>query len=262
MADFENSTGEAEFDHILRKALQIDLEQSPFLNLLTRYRVQETLAEMQRKPGEPLTPALAREVCERNNAQAMLSGTISKVGTEYLLMLEAEACASGNQLASYKAQVSSKEAVLAALDTTVGHVRKQMGESAASRERFQMPIAQATTPSLDALRAYSQAAESFEHGDLKASQTLLEHAIALDPSFASAYRSLGNTYYNRADFSQASAFYKKAFDLRERTTERERLSIEIAYYSGGIFDYEEAIRSLQLFTRYLSRQRQQLGQSL
>ncbi len=249
VADFENSTGEAEFDHILRKALQIDLEQSPFLNLLTRSRVQETLAEMQRKPSEPLTPALAREVCERNNAQAMLSGTISKVGTDYVLILEAEACASGNQLASYKAQVPSKEAVLAALDRTVGHVRKQMGESAASRERFQVPIAQATTPSLDALRAYSQAAESFEHGDLKASQTLLEHAIALDPSFASAYRSLGNTYYNRADFSQAAVFYKKAFDLRERTTERERLSIEIAYYSGGIFDYEEAIRSLQLFTQ-------------
>lgn len=247
VADFENTTGEAEFDHTLQQALRIDLEQSPFLSVVNGARVRETLGEMQRRPDERLTPALAREVCERNNAQAMLHGTLSRVGSDYVLMLEAENCASEKQLASYKAQVTSKEAVLGALDQTVGHVRKQMGESAATRERFQMPVAQATTASLEALRAYSQAADVSERGDQKAARNLLEHAIALDPNFASAYRLLGTSYYNRADFSQAAASIKKAFDLRERTSERERLNIEIAYYYYGIRDYEAAAGSLKLY---------------
>ena len=249
LADFENSTGDAEFDRFLNRALQIDLEQSPFLNLLSRSKIRETLAEMRRQPGEALTPALAREICERNNGQAMLRGTLSKLGASYLLLLDAEGCVSGERLGGYKAQVRSKEELLGALDTATGKVRQQLGESSASRERFRTPIAQATTSSLDALRAYSQAVDGLERGDFKNAEAMAKSAIALDPNFASAYRALATTYYNRHDPTQAAAYYQKAFDLRGPTTERERLSIEALYYGGGIRDYEEAARTFILLNR-------------
>ena len=179
----------------------------------------------------------------------MLHGALSRLGSSYPLLLDAEGCVSGERLGGYKAQVRSKEELLGALDTAAGRMRRQLGESSASRERFQTPIAQATTPSLDALRAYSQALDSLERSDFKSAQGLLETAIALDPHFASAYKALGTSYYNRADSSRATVYYKKAFDLRGGTTERERFSIEVLYYAGGIYDYEEAIRIWKLFNQ-------------
>jgi DNA-binding winged helix-turn-helix (wHTH) protein/tetratricopeptide (TPR) repeat protein len=247
MADLENATGDRDFDRTLNQALQIDLEQTPFLNLLSRSVIQETLALMQQPKVERLTPALALEVCQRNNAQATLSGTISRLGNSYLLILEAESCISGKQLAGAKAEVASKEEVLGALDRTARQVRRQLGESPASREKYQIPIAEATTPSFGALLAYTQAGESFRRGDMKASQVLLERAISLDPNFASAYRILASSYYNLGDYSEAAAYYKKAFDLRERTTERERLGIEVMYFGYGLNDFEESIRRTRQF---------------
>ena len=247
LADFENNTGDPAFDGMLNRVLAIDLEQSPFLNLLSRSKIRETLAQMRRSRDEPLTSAVAREICERNNAQATLHGTISRMGSTYLLILDAEGCASGQPLGGYKAQFSSKEELLNTLDKAAGRVRKQLGESDATRERFQKPMIQATTSSLDALRAFTQGQESFDRGDLKSAKGLYERAVALDPNFASAYKALASCYFDLSDHVQAAALYKKAFDLRERTTERERLSIEILYYGGGIGDYEEAIRSLKVF---------------
>jgi DNA-binding winged helix-turn-helix (wHTH) protein/tetratricopeptide (TPR) repeat protein len=247
LAGIENTTGDGDFDRTLNQALQIDLEQTPFLNLLSRSAIQETLAQMQQPKSDHLTPELAREVCERNNAQATLGGTISRVGDAYVLILRAESCISGKQLAGAKAQVAQKEAVLGALDTAAGRVRRQLGESTASREQYQMPIAEATTPSFGALLAYTRAGESFRRGDMKASQVLLERAIALDPNFASAYRILASSYYNLGDYGQAAAYYKKAFDLRERTTERERLGIEVMYYGYALNDSEESIRRTRQF---------------
>lgn len=249
LSELENTTGDADFDRVLNQALRIDLEQSPFLNFLSRSRIRETLTQMQQPKDAALTPALAREICERNNAQAMLHGTLTKLGSRYVLILDADSCVSGKQIAGYRAEAASKEGVLGTLDEAAGRVRRQLGESRSSLERFQTPIAQTTTPSLDALRAYSQAYERFDHGDMKAAQGLLEHAIALDPNFASAYRSLGATYYNRGDFAQAAANMKKAFDLRDRTTERERLGIEISYHASGDYDYEATIRSMKLFNQ-------------
>jgi eukaryotic-like serine/threonine-protein kinase len=242
LAEIENTTNDPDFDRTLNQALLIDLEQSPFLNLLTRSRVRETLKEMQRATDVPLTPALAMEVCERTNAQAMLHGTIAKFGSHYVLILDADSCVSGRQIGGYKAEAASKEEVLRALETAAGRVRKQLGESAASLDRYQIPITQATTPSLDALRAFSEAGESFRRGDMKAAQILLNQAVSLDPGFASAYRAIGSSYYNLGDYNQAARYYKKAFDLRERTTERERLGIEVMYYAYGLNDYEESIR--------------------
>jgi eukaryotic-like serine/threonine-protein kinase len=249
LSELENTTGDADFDRVLNQALTIDLEQSPFLNLLSRSRIRETLTQMQRPLDATLTPALAREICERSNAQAMLHGTIAKLGSRYVLILDADSCVSGKQIAGYKAEADSKEEVLTALDQAAGRLRSQLGESSASLEKFQTPIAQATTPSLDALRAYTQSMERFEHGDMKGSQGLLEQAIVLDPNFASAYKALSTTYYNRGDFAQATTLVQKAFDLRDRATERERLQIEIAYYAYGNFDYEATIRSMKLFNQ-------------
>jgi DNA-binding winged helix-turn-helix (wHTH) protein/tetratricopeptide (TPR) repeat protein len=248
LADFTNNTGDANFDHTLDRALEIDLAQTPFLNLLSRQKVKATLIQMQRKKDEMLTPELAAEVCERNNAQAVLHGAIANFGSKYLLTLAADSCVNGKRVAAYKAEANSKEDILRALDTIAGHVRRQLGESAASLERFQTPISQATTPSLEALRDYSMARERFEHGDWKATQQLLEHAIALDANFAAAYAGLGAAYSNRGDFAQASEYFKKGFELRDRATERERLQIEISYHTGYDHDLEEAIRSLGLLT--------------
>jgi len=247
LSALENTTGDPAFDNALNQALQIDLVQSPFLNLLSRSKIQETLAQMQRSKDEPLTPSLALEICERNNAQAMLHGSISQLGNTYLLMLDAKSCVTGKQIAGYRGEASSKEDVLNVLDRAVGQVRKRLGESVESLERFQTPIMQATTPSLDALRAYSQGIERFNQGDMKGAQVLLDHAIALDPNFASAYKTLSSVYYNRYNYAQAALYSKKAFELRDRTSEREKLSIEIHYYGKWTLDSEAAIRSMKLF---------------
>jgi DNA-binding winged helix-turn-helix (wHTH) protein/cytochrome c-type biogenesis protein CcmH/NrfG/predicted negative regulator of RcsB-dependent stress response len=249
LADFTNDTGDAAFDHSLGRALEIDLGQSPFLNLLTHSKIRETLALMQRKGDETLTPELAGEVCERNNAQAVLEGAIAMLGSKYMVTLAAESCVSGKRVAGYKAVANSKDEVLRALDEAAGRVRRQLGESAASLEHFQTPIEQATTSSLEALRAYSQAWESYDRGDITAGQTLFEKAIALDPNFASAYRGLSRSYFDRQDVVQAASLIQKAYDLRAPTTERERLNIEIAYNTYGTWDVEAAIDSLHLFNQ-------------
>lgn len=247
LAEFENTTGDADFDRVLNRALTIDLEQSPFLNLLTRSRIGETLMQMQQPKDSTLTPALSREICERNNAQAMLHGTIARLASRYVLILDADSCVSGKQIAGYKAEAGSKEGVLSALDEAAGRVRMQLGESSTSLERFQKPIAQATTASLDALRAYTQALDAADRGDTAAEQALFKRAIALDPNFASAYKELGISVHNRGDFVQGASLIQKAYDLRDHTTERERMSIEIAYNVYATADYEAAINSMRLY---------------
>ena len=197
--------------------------------------------------SEPLTPALAREVCERNNALVVLHGLISKFGGKYLVLLNADSCVTGKTLAGSKASANSEEEVLNALDKVASQVRRQLGESAASLDRYQLPIVPATTPSLDALRIYSEARESFRRGDMKSTQALLNRSLGFDPNFASAYRILGLSYYNLSDYEKAAECFKKAFDLREHTTERERLSIETMYYAYSLNDFEEAIRRSRQF---------------
>ncbi|MGA2171043.1 MAG: winged helix-turn-helix domain-containing protein [Terracidiphilus sp.] len=271
LADFENTTGDKDFNYALNRAFQIELEQSPFLDILPRATVKETLVQMQHKADELLTPELAREVCERNNAQAVLSGSISTFADKYLLMVNASSCVTGKSVAGYQQQVSSKGDVLSALDAAAGRVRKQLGESAASLEKFQTPIALATTRSLAALRAYTQAMESSDRGDAKTAQALFERAIALDPNFASAYKDLSIGYHNRGDFVQGASLIQTAYNLRAETTERERLSIEIAYNSFGSGDYEAAVTSMRLYNQIypnnasnwfaLARMYSQLGQT-
>jgi eukaryotic-like serine/threonine-protein kinase len=249
LAEFENTTGDKDFDYALGRAFQIELEQSPFLDILSRATVRETLTEMHHGADETLTPDLAREVCERNNAQAVVGGSISSFDGKYLLLVNATSCVSGKSLAGYKQLVSSSGDVLHALDAAAGRVRKQLGESSASLERFQTPIAQATTGSLEALRAYTQALDSSDRGDIATEQALFKRAIALDPNFASAYLGLGRSYHSRQDLVQAVSLIKKAYDLRAGTTERERLNIEIAYNTFGSSDWEAAVASMRVYNQ-------------
>lgn len=249
LAEFANSTGDKDFDYALNRAFQIELEQSPFLEILPRTQVKETLEQMQHPANAMLTPDLAREVCERNSAQAVLEGSISNFDGKYLLLVSATSCVSGKSLAGYKQLVSAKSDVLPALDAGAGRIRKQLGESSVSLERFQTPIAQATTSSLEALRAYTQGLESLDRGDFVSGQRLFEHAIALDPKFASAYRGLSATYHARLDYVQAVPPIQKAYELRSETTERERLNIEIAYNRYGTGDWEAAIASMRLYNQ-------------
>jgi DNA-binding winged helix-turn-helix (wHTH) protein/tetratricopeptide (TPR) repeat protein len=247
LAEMTNSTGDADFDGALQPALQIDLEQSPFVSLMPAGTVQETLAEMHQAKDTKLSPEVAHEICVRNNAPVLILSSISRLGSKYTVLLDAQSCVSGKMLAGARADASSKDGVLSALDAAAGRLRRQLGEAPASVDRFQIPVAQASTSSLDALRAFSLAQELNNHGDEKGAQTQLEHAVELDPSFAYAYSGLAVTYYNRGDFARASELYKKAFDLRSHTTERERLTLEIAYYANSLNDYEQAIRSLHSF---------------
>ncbi len=243
----ENTTGDGDFDQVLNQALEIDLEQSPYLNLLSRSVIQETLAAMQHPKAEHLDAGLAREICERNNAQAVLTGRLSKLGGKYLLLLNADSCVTGETVAGSKAEASSKEEVLTALDAAAGEVRRKLGESRASLARFEIPIASVTTPSLEALRAYSQAQGSFSRGDMEGAAAPVERAIQLDPKFMAAYRLQASMYYNLGDLGKASESIQKAYDLRDRSDERERLNTEIAYHYFGDFDMEAAARSLNLY---------------
>jgi len=247
LSEIENETGESNLDTTLNEALRIDLEQSPYLNLLTRSRIRETLVKMQRSKDEKLTAALAREVCERNNGQVVLRGAISQVGKRFVFLLNADSCVSNKSVAGAKAEANSREEVLAAVDQAAGQIRQRLGESAASLDKFQVPIATVSTPSLEALRAYSEGDQSFNKGNMRTAALLYENAIKLDPTFASAYKSLSWTYYNEAEFSRAAEFSKKAFDLRERTSERERLNIETTYDYLGLGDLEATARSLKLY---------------
>jgi len=249
LAEFANTTGDRDFDYALNRAFQIELEQSPFLEILPRAKVRETLGQMQHQANEILTPEVAREVCERNSGQAVLEGSISNFDGKYLLLVNATSCVSGKSLAGYKQLVSAKSDVLPALDAAAGRMRKQLGESSASLERFQAPIAQATTSSLEALRAYTQGLDSMDRGDFVSGQRLFERAIALDPKFASAYRGLSASYNTRLDYVQARPFIQKAYELRSETTERERLNIEIAYNRFGTVNWEAAIASMRLYNQ-------------
>ncbi|MGA3133411.1 MAG: winged helix-turn-helix domain-containing protein [Terracidiphilus sp.] len=249
LADFQNRTGEPIFDDSLQSALRIDMEQSPYIDMLGRNQMVETLAAMEKPADTRLTGDVAREVCERSNHQVLLAGTITRIGSEYLLTLEATSCATGETVAAGKDQVSNENGVLGALDVLTRKLRRELGESSRQVAQFQVPIAQATTSSLEALRAYSQALDSSDRGDTVGERTLLEHAIALDPNFASAYKQLAISYNNRLDYVQSEANMQKAYDLRAHTTERERLSIEIAHDNDTFNDWEAGVAAMRAYSQ-------------
>ena len=246
LASFTNRTGDAMFDDTLTEALAVQLRQSPFLNVLNEQQQQATLRLMGRDPMAPLTTEVGRELCQRASAKALLGGTIASLGSAYVLTLHAQDCVTGEVLAEEQVQADGKEGVLGALSGAVRHFRERLGESLASVSRYDAPVEQASTSSLEALRAYSQGTLTRRTaGDIE-SVPFFKRAIELDPDFALAHARLGTVYSNIGQSAEARAATTRSYELRERVSDRERLYIEARYYTTVTQDVPKAIESYQL----------------
>ena len=229
LSDFDNKTGDTVFDDTLKQGLSVQLEQSPFLALLSDRRVNETLKLMGHSPDDRLTANVTREVCQRTGSKAMLTGSIAGLGSQYVIGLKAVTCDTGDVLAEAQEQAAAKEAVLKALDNAALSMRSKLGESLSSVEKYATPVEEATTPSLEALKAFSLGQAERQKLALDRAIPHLERAIELDPNFAMAYATLG-VVYRMQGRGQASDCLKKAFELKERASEREKLYISAHYY--------------------------------
>jgi tetratricopeptide (TPR) repeat protein len=252
LTDFENTTGETVFDDALKQALAVDLGQSPFLNILSERRVGETLQLMGRSPTEKVTLDLAREICVRTGTKAFLRGSISRLGTQYVVGLEAVNCNTGDTLAKEQAEASSKETVLKTLDQVASSMRTRLGESLASVQRFDVPI-EATTSSLEALKAFSMGVKVSREKGPAEGVSFMKRAVELDPSFAMAYALLGLDYANLGQPSRAADNLKKAYDLRDRVSEREKLRISANYYFIVTGELEKEAQTYQLWVQSYPR---------
>jgi DNA-binding winged helix-turn-helix (wHTH) protein len=230
LADFDNRTGDQVFDGTLKTALSISLRQSPFLNALSDGDVEKTLQLMTRPAGTKLTPEVARELCLRAGSKAYIAGSINSLGREYVLALKAVNCQSGDALTEAQVAAASKEKVLDALGEAASRLRGELGESLATVQKFDVPLAQATTPSLEALKAYSLGMKAGGEKGSAAALPYFQRAIDLDPNFAMGYLLVGTDYNNLNEVGRASEYVSKAFQLREHASEREKLSIASAYY--------------------------------
>jgi eukaryotic-like serine/threonine-protein kinase len=247
LADFTNTTGEPVFDETLKNALAVHLDQSPFLNVVPDERVRETLRYMGRSPDERVASSVAREICQRDGIKAMLGGSIASLGSHYAIHLEALNCATGVTLAREQAEAGSKEQVLVALGKAATGLREKLGESLGSIHRFDVPLEQATTSSLDALKAFSLGEARRAAGQEPESVPFYERATELDPNFALAYARLGAVYGNLGEDEKSKPYRKKAFELRERVSQRERFYIESHYYVSVTGERDKGIQSYELW---------------
>src|SRR6266849_4087954 len=220
LGDFTNTTGDAVFDDTLKTALNVSLRQSPFLNVLSDSEVTKTLQEMTRPAGTKLISEVARELCQRAGSKAYLAGTIGSLGSEYVLGLKAVNCRSGDTLAEEQVTAASKEKVLDTLGEAASKLRTELGESLATVQRFDVPLDQATTSSLEALKAYSLGRKAKNEKGSAASLPYHQRAIELDPNFAMGYAAVGIDYLNLSELGRASEYFTKAFQLREHASER------------------------------------------
>ena len=228
LGDFVNSTGEAVFDETLKQGLSVTLTQSPFLSIVPEESVRETL-KLMGQAGAPLTPERAREVCVRTNTAAVLTGSISRLGSHYVIGLRGQDCRSGTDLANHQVEAARMEDVLKALDTASSVVRRALGESMSSVAKFAVPLEQATTPSLEAFQAYSMGVARFlESGD-EASIVYFKRAVELDPGFALVYITLGASYANVDQMALSTESFERAYALKDRTSAREQLRITAEY---------------------------------
>lgn len=253
LADFDNTTGDAVFDDTLKQGLFVQLEQSPFLDLVSDNKVNQTLKLMGRPGGDRLTPEVAREVCQRTGSKAMLTGSIAQLGSEYVIGLKAVNCNTGDVLAGAQEQATGKEAVLKALDAAAVGLRGKLGESLSSVQKYATPVDEATTPSLEALKAYSLGRKThFAKGDT-AALPFFKRAVELDPKFGVAYRALSASYSNLNEIGRAAEYARKAYDLREKVSERERFTIEGFYYLIATGDLEKAAQTYELWEQTYPR---------
>ena len=253
LADFDNSTGDPVFDGTLRRGMAVQLEQSPFLSLIEDDRIRQVLREMGQPAGARLTPAVARELCVRTASTAVLDGSIAPLGSQYVLGLRARDCAGGKVLAEEQVQAARKEDVLPALDQMAGKFRTQVGESLASVEKYDTPLAEATTSSLEALKAYSLGLNKLHAGAFTEALPFFSRAVELDPNFAAAYSATSSAYINHSEPELAAENIRKAYQLRDRVSEREHLGIEVYYYWYGTGELEKAVSSAELLTQTYPR---------
>src|SRR5437899_3303169 len=252
LADFANTTGDAVFDDALKQALAVDLAQSPFLNVLSDRKMNETQRLMGRAPGERVTRDVAQEICLRTGSKALLAGSVSRLGSQYMVGLEAVNCGSGDTLAKEQAQASTKEDVVKALSNAASSLRTKLGESLASVQKFDVPI-EATTPSLEALKTFSMGVRTqVERGDA-AAVPFLRRAIELDPNFAMAYARLAVSYGNLGQPGLAAENLKKAYALRDRVSEREKFHITADYYAFATGELEKEAQTYELWIQSYPR---------
>jgi serine/threonine protein kinase/tetratricopeptide (TPR) repeat protein len=247
LSDFTNKTGEAVFDDTLRQGLSVQLEQSPFLSMISDSKVNETLKLMGRPAGDRLTPEVTREVCQRTGSKAMLTGSIAGLGSQYVIGLKAVNCQSGDLLAEAQEQAASKEGVLKALDAATVRLRSKLGESLLSVQKFDVPLEDATTPSLEALKAYSLGAKARNEKGYAAGLPHFQRAIQLDSNFAVGYQAVGNAYFSLGELERTSEYLTKAFELREHASEWEKLSITADYYATVTGEQDKAVQAYQEF---------------
>ncbi len=248
IADFVNSTGEPVFDGTLKNALAVQLSQTPFLNIFPDDRVRETLRFMGKSGDDRITRDVGREICERQGIKALLSGSISSLGSHYVITLEALNAHTGDPIASEQIEADSKEKVLSSLGTAASNLRKKLGESLSSIKKYDVSIDQATTSSLEALKAYSMGDEERAKGRGPESLAFYQRAVQMDPNFAMAYARIAVFYGNTAQIELAKEYVKKAYDLKDRVSERERLYISEKYYNYVTGEFDKAIEVLQTWS--------------
>ena len=254
LSDFTNTTGDSVFDGTLRQGLSAQLEQSPFLNLLSEQNVAKTLVLMAQPKDARLTSELVREVCLRTASAATIEGSISSLGSEYVVGLKAVNCHSGDLLAQEQVTASSKEQVLKALGDAATKLREKLGESLASVQKYDAPAESVTTPSLEALQAYTLGVQAMEiKNDKTAALSFFQRAISLDPNFAMAYARLGTSYSNLSQRGRAIENTRKAYELRERVSEREKLYIASHYEDLSIGNLEAARKTYELWAQTYPR---------
>ncbi len=235
------------FDGTLRTALNVQLAQSPFLDIVTEQRISETLRSMGRAADERLTTAVAREVCQRLSLKAMIEGSISTLGSSYVLRLQAIDCQTGEAIAREQAEAASQAHVLRELGSLTSRMRTTLGESLKSIQDFDVPIEQATTPSLTALKAYALGLEERRRGRELESVAFFNQAIELDHEFASAYAMLSTVYGSLGEWHRSEEYARLAYVLRSRVSERERLFITYQYHDRVTGNQEEAAATLELW---------------
>jgi len=254
LADFSNQTGDPVFDVTLRQGLAVQLEQSPFLSLVSDQRIQRTLRLMGQPADTKLSSNLARELCQRAGSAAFLEGSIANLGGQYVLGIKAVNCNTGDTLTEVQERANGKDQVLASMDKAAAKLREQLGESLSTVQKYDTPLAQATTPSLEALQAYSLGSKAEStRGDFAGALPFYQQAIRLDPKFAAAYSSLATNYYNLREPGLSTENARKGYELRDRVSEREKFAIEAIYYIFATGDLEKARQTYELFAQTFPR---------
>jgi tetratricopeptide (TPR) repeat protein len=253
VADFVNTTGDPVFDETLKQALSAQLRQSPFLDILSEDRVHEALRFMDKLPDERVTREIARDICERQGIKAMLIGSISGVGNHYVISLEALNAKTGDTIASDQADAEGKDQVLKSLGAAASRLREKLGEELSSIQKFDAPIEQVTTSSLEALRYYSLGLDEHSNGRYAKAIPFYVRAVEVDPRFAIAFARLAACYNLTKQFDAARAASSKAYEYRDRASEREKLYVSWNYYGAVTGEIDKAADALEVWKRTYPR---------